>query len=65
MPTGRNGDWRVNVRDGDIFGPVSHTVWCKSERDAEKVERGIRINMNLDCYETEVADSGDYHEEPQ
>ena len=63
MANGRKGQWRVNVRDGDMSGPVSHTVWCKSERDAERVESGMRINMNLYEFETEVADSGDYHED--
>ena len=57
--TPNNGKWRVNVRCTTDH-EVQHTVWCKSERDAEKVQRGMNINMNHDAYYTEVADHGEF-----
>jgi len=47
------GKWRVNVIDRDT-NEIVHTVRCRNDREAEKVERGLWINMNHDEYYTEV-----------
>lgn len=59
---GRNGEWRVNVRKQET-DEVNHTVWCKSEREADRVERGMNINLNHDDFYTEVADHGSFTKE--
>lgn len=47
-------NWKVDVIDGST-GDVVRTIACKTERDAERVERGLLVNMNHDRYYTQVS----------
>jgi len=58
-----DGQWRVNVREIET-DKVIHTVACRSERDAERVETGLSINLNHEKFYTEVADHGEYATTP-
>jgi len=58
-PDTSNGRWRVNIRE-TASDTVIHTIWCNSEREAERVERGVGINLNHDRFHTEIADHGDF-----
>lgn len=45
--------WVVNVVE-DATGEVVSSMPAKSERDAERIQRGIEINMNHDEYTCSV-----------
>lgn len=48
-------DWYVQVVETET-GNVERQIGCWSERDAEKVERGLLRNMNTDRYHTSIID---------
>ena len=47
--------WKVQIIETET-GRVEDSVPCYSERDAERVERGVLINLNHDKYHTEIVD---------
>ena len=56
------GEWNVEVVHFDTDEVVKR-IECESERSAERVERGVLINMNLEDYFTRVVDkNGNEHE---
>jgi hypothetical protein len=46
--------WCVEVVKYKVFEVVD-TIWCKSKKDASKVEDGVNINLNHDDYFTRIA----------
>ena len=47
--------WKVQIIETET-GRVEMSIPCNSERDAERVERGVLININHDKYHTEIVD---------
>ena len=47
--------WKVQIIETET-GRVEDSIPCYSERDAERVERGVLINLNHDKYHTEIVD---------
>ena len=48
--------WKVQIIETET-GRVEDSIPCYSERDAERVERGVLINLNHDKYHTEIVDA--------
>lgn len=51
-----SGGWKVQVIQ-DSTGEVVQTMPASSERDAERIQRGVEINLNHEAYSTKVVDS--------
>ena len=47
--------WKVQIIKTET-NRVEDSIPCYSERDAERVERGVLINLNHDKYHTEIVD---------
>ena len=47
--------WKVQIIETET-GRVEDSIPCYSERNAERVERGVLINLNHDKYHTEIVD---------
>ena len=47
--------WKVLIIETES-GRVEDSIPCGGERDAERVERGVLINLNHDKYHTEIVD---------
>ena len=47
--------WKVQIIETET-GRVELSIPCNSERGAERVERGVLININHDKYHTEIVD---------
>ena len=45
--------WYVNVLDSET-GEIVHSISCSSEKNAERVEDGVSINLDWDKYETQI-----------
>ena len=53
--------WRVEVVE-DATQEVVKTIQCHTQREAERVERGLSINMNHADYYTEIEQPKDQHD---
>ena len=53
MNTNPTGQWQVNIRRYD-GNEIVKGIPCDSERQAEKVEKGVAINLNHIEFYTEV-----------
>lgn len=47
--------WKVQIIETET-GRVEKSIPCGGERAAERVERGVLINLNHDKYHTEIVD---------
>ena len=47
--------WKVQIIETDS-GCVEESIPCGDEHTAERVERGVLINLNHDKYHTEIVD---------
>ena len=48
--------WKVQIIETET-GRVEKSITCGGERAAERVERGVLINLNHDKYHTEIVDA--------
>ena len=53
--------WRVEVVE-DATQEVVKTIQCHTQREAERVERGLSINMNHADYYTKIEQPKDQHD---
>ena len=47
--------WKVQIIETET-GCVEESISCGDEHTAERVERGVLININNDNYHTEIVD---------
>ena len=47
--------WKVQIIETET-GRVEESIPCGGEHAAERVERGVLINLNHDKYHTEIVD---------
>lgn len=60
MAKRENADYRVEVVE-DATGTVVKTIECATQRQAERVEGGLSINLNHERYSTRIA-TGETHD---
>ena len=61
MQAGTPKPWRVEVVE-DATQEVVKTIQCHTQREAERVERGLSINMNHADYYTKIEQPKDQHD---